>query len=91
MLLLFMTIRDNSVHTKVKNIKSTKLSETNNYIFAIFPNEKILKGRGQWPAIEVWLHLQYFCNISAWIFLVRINNPKIVYGHASIRCKMAYK
>ena len=25
MLLLFMTIRDNSVHTKVKNIKSTKL------------------------------------------------------------------
>ena len=25
MLLLFMTIRDNSVHTKVKNIKSTIL------------------------------------------------------------------
>ena len=28
MLLLFMTIRDNSVHTKVKNIKSTMLSQT---------------------------------------------------------------
>ena len=30
MLLLFMTIRDNSVHTKVKNIKSTKLNNKKN-------------------------------------------------------------
>ena len=30
MLLLFMTIRDNSVRTKVKNIKSTKLNNKKN-------------------------------------------------------------
>ena len=29
MLLLFMTIRDNSVHTKVKNIKSTMSTHNN--------------------------------------------------------------
>ena len=47
MLLLFMTIRDNSVHTKVKNIKSTTFV---NVKFLIVVN--VMKEEKHWTVLE---------------------------------------